>query len=78
MFGSAPSAMTERSHGLVDLENAARNGCGGLARTEARARFDGTAYVVYAERACTCPDEGATDAECEPWKPATSPDGKPK
>lgn len=77
MFGSTPAALSERSHGLVDLQSAARNGCGGLARTESRARFDGSAYVVYEERTCSCPDEGEMEAECGPWKAASTPDEKP-
>jgi hypothetical protein len=78
MFGSTPAARSERSNGLIELENAARNGCGGLARTEARARFDGTEYVVYEQRTCSCPDEGQTDTECESWKPVAALDDKSK
>ncbi len=68
MFGVTPVPRTASSHGLVELEIATRDGCGGLARTEARARFDGRAYSTYSQRRCRCPTESTgPDDVCSEW-----------
>lgn len=74
LFGVLPIARSARRHGLVELEITERNGCAGMARTEVRARFDGTSYAAYLSRTCRCPDEADDDAPvdperfCETWK----------
>ena len=78
LFGMQPTVQGGITHGLVDLEIAARDGCGGMARTELRARFDGRIYVSAELRKCRCPEpaeepEGDADPEkwCDPWRSAT-------
>lgn len=79
MFGVLPVAGLEAHGGLIDLEIGAKTGCGGMARTETRARFDGKFYVPYSMRKCRCPDEGDDakvpdpEALCEPWKAVSAP-----
>ncbi len=77
LFGLLPTARTDVTSGLVELEIAARDGCGGMARTELRARFDGHTYVPAETRKCRCPepsDDAVDDADpekwCDPWRPA--------
>lgn len=78
LFGVLPLARPTFVGGLVELEIAAKTGCGGMARTETRARFDGKAYSPHSMRKCRCPDETESvpdpDALCEPWR-AVSPGG---
>jgi hypothetical protein len=77
LFGVLPMVRDSVSRGLVDLEIGARDGCGGMARTETRVRFDGRAYVAAELRKCRCPEptEGTTDDAdpekwCDPWRKA--------
>lgn len=81
LYGIWPLPREDRSHGLADLEVAARNGCAGAARTESRASFDGVRYGITTTRECHCPAAGADpatdddtvdpEAACDPWAPAT-------
>jgi hypothetical protein len=78
LFGLLPTVHGGVSSGLVELEIAARDGCGGMARTETRARFDGHAYVPSEIRKCRCPDsseDGADEPDpekwCDPWRSPT-------
>lgn len=80
LFGVLPLALPRVAKGLIELEVAARTGCAGMARTETRARFDGTAYLAYSVRKCRCPDETEEAAPepdpeklCEPWHAVVSP-----
>lgn len=81
LFGVMPFSRASTANGLVDLEVAARDGCAGMARTETRARFDGTEYVQHEVRRCECPTEPTEgehedwdpDAFCEAWRPANEP-----
>lgn len=75
LFGLLPTARADVTSGLVDVEIAARDGCGGMARTESRARFDGHTYVVAETRKCRCPEPSEDPTEdadpdkwCEPWR----------
>lgn len=77
LFGLIPTARGEVTGGLVELEIAARDGCGGMARTELRVRFDGRAYVASETRKCRCPepsgeatDDSDPDQWCDAWRPA--------
>lgn len=77
LFGLLPIARTASHGGLAELEIVMRDGCGGMARTETRVRFEGTAYVPYSTRRCRCPgpEDDPSEAEdperlCEPWAPA--------
>jgi hypothetical protein len=79
LFGMLPLARPTVVKGLVELEVVARTGCAGMARTETRARFDGTAYLAYSVRKCRCPEEAdeaipEPDPEklCEPWRAVSS------
>jgi hypothetical protein len=73
VFGMLPLPRPVVSQGLIELEIATRDGCGGMARTESRLRFDGQTYMPYTTRKCLCPtgDEGSEDPErwCERWAP---------
>jgi hypothetical protein len=76
LFGLLPTAREGATAGLVELEIRARNGCGGMARTETRARFNGRFYAAAETRECRCPeppeDEATDDSDpdkwCEPWR----------
>lgn len=76
VFGMLPMARSHVTHGLVELEIATRDGCGGMARTESRLRFDGLKYVPFSARKCRCPegDETSEDPErwCESWTPVVA------
>ncbi len=79
LFGIWPLPRTARSHGLVELEIAARKGCAGASRTEARATFDGARYAVTSARECHCPESGRApltdddapepEGTCDEWAP---------
>jgi len=78
LFGLLPTVRDGVSRGLVELQITARNGCGGMARTETRARFDGVKYAASEVRTCRCPeaseevtDDTDPDKWCEPWRPAS-------
>jgi hypothetical protein len=76
LFGLLPTARDGATAGLVELQITARNGCGGMARTETRARFNGRLYLPSETRECRCPDppedevtdDTDPDKWCEPWK----------
>lgn len=76
LFGMLPSVRDSATNGLVELQISARNGCGGMARTETRARFNGQTYAASEVRNCRCPepseevtDDTDPDKWCEPWRP---------
>ncbi len=70
LFGMTPLPISEaRDHGLLKLGVTVRQGCAGLARFETRVRFDGTRYLPFESRACTCPKEDDPPGDqCADWK----------
>ncbi len=83
LFAIWPLPGSSKSHGLMDLDLAVRKGCAGAARTESRARFDGSRYVVTETRECHCPEpapEGSqgdesepSEGSCDDWTPLEQP-----
>lgn len=79
LFGIWPLPRAGRSHGLFELEIAARKGCAGAARSESRASFDGVRYIVTSARECHCPDPDKAPSSdddtpepsgtCDDWAP---------